>query len=429
MLESPSPKLNVPQASFLALPHKFRGFVGGFGSGKTWVGSSGLCQHAWEWPKINAGYFAPTYGQIRDIFFPTIEEVAFDWGLTTDIHETNKEVHLYSGGRYRTTILCRSMEKPGDIVGFKIGHALIDELDVMKKQKAAMAWRKIIARMRYLQDGLKNGIDVTTTPEGFKFVYEQFVKMVREKPELAKLYGLVQCSTYQNAKNLPEDYIPSLRESYPPQLIEAYIRGQFTNLATGNVYPNFDRHKNHTSATAEHGEALHIGMDFNVLNMTAIVNVVRKDQPISVAEITKGRDTPTMARMLKERYLDKGHPVSIYPDASGQNRSSKNASESDLSILKHAGFTIVVDHANPAVRDRVNAVNAMILNDVGERRWLVNTHACPVLTEAFEQQAYDNNGEPDKTTGHDHPPDAVGYFIVKRWPIAKRPASVSPLRV
>jgi hypothetical protein len=29
----------------------------------------------WEHPKINQGYFAPTYPQIRDIY-PTIEEVA-----------------------------------------------------------------------------------------------------------------------------------------------------------------------------------------------------------------------------------------------------------------------------------------------------------------------------------------------------------------
>jgi hypothetical protein len=97
--------------------------------------------------------------------------------------------------------------------------------------------------------------------------------------------------------------------------------------------------------------------------------------------------------------------------------------------LRQAGFTVVVDNTNPAVRDRVNAVNALILNDAGERRWKVNTDACPVLTEAFEQQAYDKNGEPDKKTGHDHPPDAVGYFLVKRWPITKRIATVTPLRM
>jgi hypothetical protein len=51
-----------------------------------------------------------------------------------------------------------------------------------------------------------------------------------------------------------------------------------------------------------------------------------------------------------------------------------------------------------------------------------------VTTEALEQQVWDKNGEPDKTSGFDHPNDANGYFIVKRWPIVKRTASVTPLR-
>jgi hypothetical protein len=424
-----SPKLNKPQARFLALPHKYRAFVAGFGSGKTWVGSSALCRHVWEWPKVTSGYFAPTYGQIRDIFYPTIEEVAEHWGLTTDIHESNKEVHLYGSGQYRGTILCRSMEKPGDIVGFKIGKALIDELDVMKAQKAATAWRKIIARMRFKVDGLANGIDVTTTPEGFKFVYQQFVKELRDKPALSALYGMVQASTYENAKNLPDDYIPSLLASYPPQLISAYLRGQFVNLASGNVYPDFDRRLNHTQETIREKEAVHIGLDFNVLNMTAEVNVMRDGLPLTLAEHCKVRDTPAMAKLLRETYLDNGHPVVVYPDASGGNTSSKDASESDLSILKSAGLQIVVNPANPAVKDRVNAVNAMILNAEGERRWKINTDACPVLTEALEQQAWAPSGEPDKTTGHDHPPDAQGYFLVKRFPIVKRIATVQPLRM
>ncbi|STS82048.1 Uncharacterised protein [Klebsiella pneumoniae] len=90
--------------------------------------------------------------------------------------------------------------KPDTIVGFKIGNALVDELDVLKADKARQAWRKIIARMRYKVDGLRNGIDVTTTPEGFKFVYNQFVKAVRGKPELRSMYGLVQASTFDNER-------------------------------------------------------------------------------------------------------------------------------------------------------------------------------------------------------------------------------------
>ena len=42
--------LNVPQSSFLQLPHKFKAYVAGFGSGKTFVGCAGICAHFWQWP-------------------------------------------------------------------------------------------------------------------------------------------------------------------------------------------------------------------------------------------------------------------------------------------------------------------------------------------------------------------------------------------
>ncbi|EON13144.1 phage terminase [Pandoraea sp. SD6-2] len=426
-MTTPSPTLNVPQAQFLQMPHKFRAYVAGFGSGKTWVGCTSICQHFWQWPRINQGYFAPTYPQIRDIFYPTMEEVAAVMGLAVKINQTNHEVHVYEGRKYRGTVICRSMEKPETIVGFKIGHALIDELDVMPLKKAQTAWRKIIARMRYNVPGLLNGIDVTTTPEGFKFVYQQFVKAVREKPALAEMYGLIQASTYDNELNLPDDYIPSLFESYPAQLIAAYLRGQFVNLASGSIYADFDRVKNHTDAVIAPKETLHVGMDFNVLNMTATINVVRDGLPMTLLERTKVRDTPAMARILKEDFADLGHGIVIYPDASGGNTSTKNASESDLSILKQAGFKVEVNSANPAVKDRVNAYNALILNAAGERRFRINTHACPVTTEALEQQVWGEDGQPDKKTGHDHPNDANGYFLVKKWPIVKRTATVSTL--
>lgn len=416
------PTLNHPQAQFLALPHKFRAFVAGFGSGKTWVGGAGLCQHAWQHPRVTSGYFAPTYPQIRDIFYPTIDEVAFDWGLTTKVHESNKEVHLFAGRQYRSTILCRSLEKPNEIVGFKIGHAQIDELDLLKRDKAQLAWRKIIARMRYKVDGLRNGIDVTTTPEGFKFVYQQFVKDLRDKPELTKLYGLVQASTFENERYLPDGYIDSLRCSYPPQLIDAYLRGRFVNLTSGAVYPDFDRTLNGCTEQIQAGEQLHVGMDFNVLKMAAIVFVIRDDKPHALAELVRVRDTPTMARLLTERFKAKGHGVVIYPDAAGQATSSKSASVSDLSILQQAGFTIRAPSANPPVKDRINSVNALILNDKGQRRLKVNTDNCPTYTEGLEQQVYDEHGEPDKDSGTDHTNDGGGYFLHQRWPVIKPPA-------
>lgn len=414
--------LNEPQAAFLQLPHKFKAYVAGFGSGKSWVGCAGIAAHFWQHPGINQGYFAPTYPQIRDIFYPTIEEVAFLMGLRVKIKIGDHEVDMYEGNRYRGTVICRSMEKPETIVGFKIGHAMIDELDVMNQLKAEQAWRKIIARMRYKVDGIKNGIDVATTPEGFKFVYQQFVKAVQDKPELSSLYGLVQASTYDNEENLPDDYIPSLFASYPEQLIAAYINGDFVNLTSGSVYPNFSRKLNHTDETIKENEPLFIGLDFNVNNMTACVNVIRDGLPMTLEERCKVLDTPTMAERLKTDYKDKGHDITIFPDASGGNTSSKKASESDLSILRGYGFRIESNFANPPIKDRVNSYKAMICNAKGERRFKINTNMCPVTTEALEQQIYGLDGMPDKKASKDHPNDANGYFIVKRYPIVKNTA-------
>ncbi len=427
-----APTLNVPQARFLAMPHKFKAYVAGFGSGKTWVGCGGICKGMWEFPKINQGYFAPTYPQIRDIFYPTVEEVAFDWGLKVQINESNKEVHFYAGRQYRGTTICRSMEKPATIVGFKIGNALVDELDVMPALKAQQAWRKIIARMRYNVTGLRNGIDVTTTPEGYKFVYQQFVKAVRDKPELATLYGLVQASTFDNEANLPDDYIPSLLASYPPELIKAYLRGHFTNLTSGTIYHQFDRTLNNCTDEEQPGEPLFIGMDFNVGKMAAIVHVKREGLPRAVRELVKVYDTPAMIKRIQEEFwrYEGGRYVAsrqiyIYPDASGDSRKSNCASLTDIAQLKEAGFSVMVNASNPPVKDRINSMNAMFCNALGERRYLVNVQRCPVYTESLEQQVWDKNGEPDKKADNDHPNDGGGYFIVKDYPIVKPAYSIT----
>ncbi len=378
--------------------------MAGFGSGKTWVGGAALCKHVWEWPRINSGYFAPTYPQIRDIFFPTIEEVAFDWGLKVRTKESDKEVEFYSGGQYRSTTICRSMEKPQTIVGFKVGHALVDELDVLPAAKAQQAWRKIIARMRYKVDGLKNGVDVTTTPEGFKFVYQQFVKQLREKPALASMYGLVQASTFDNELNLPDDYIPSLMESYPEQLIMAYLDGQFVNLTSGTIYTAYDRKLNGSQETIQAGEPLFVGMDFNVGKMSAIVHVKRLGLPHAVDEIINGYDTPDMIQKIKERYwLYTGteyrntRQIRIYPDASGDSRKSVRASETDISLLKQAGFIVVAPGANPPVKDRINAMNAMFRNAAGERRYRVNADRCPTYADAWNSRSGPRTASPTRS--------------------------------
>ncbi|MGE1156733.1 terminase large subunit domain-containing protein [Pseudomonas kitaguniensis] len=409
--------LNKPQFEFIKSHNKFMAFVGGYRSGKTFVGCVRMCINALEFPGIPQGYFAPTYPQITDIFYDTLPGVAEAFGLFADIVASNKRVFLRDKrGRCLSTIICKSMEHPHRIVGFNIAHALVDEIDCMPIKKADSAWKKIIARMSTVWPGREqNTIDVTTTPEGFNWVYRKFVKELAADPSQRQFYGIVHASTRQNAKNLPKDYIPSLRKSYPANLVDAYIDGLFVNLTSGSVYPNFDRRLCHTDETIRPGEQLHIGMDFNINRMAATIHVIRDGLPRLLEEATSLFDTPAMIIELKRRFP--GHGITVYPDASGKNRKSVNGSESDHSLLRAAGFMVMVNPSNPEVRDRVLAVNAMFLNGEGRRRYQINTDNCPITTQVLEQQAYDDKGQPNKD-GTEDPIDALGYFIVQRFPIA-----------
>lgn len=400
--------LTEPQDDFVFAEEQYPLFCGGFGAGKSEALFKRLLILKLKYRKLNMGYFAPSFDLINLIAFPRLTELLNQCGLKFKLNKSEKVFHIEGYGQ----IICRSMDAPNSIVGFEIGDAVIDELDTMPKDKADNAWNKIIARCRQKKpDGMPNTAAVGTTPEGFRFCYDRWEKRATEK------YKLYRAPTYSNPY-LPESYIDGLRDSYPPQLLAAYLDGKFVNLASGGVYPDFDRELNRSYETIKPREVLHIGMDFNVLKMAAVVNVLRDGQAHAVDELVNVRDTPTMCALIRDKFPD--HTIKIYPDAAGQATSSKNASESDHVIIRSFGFQIVVNGSNPMIKDRINAFNAQIMNSNNVRSFYVNTDMCPNLTEALEQQAYDKNGMPDKATGHDHVLDAQGYFIVKQFPI-KRP--------
>ena len=350
-------------------------------------------------------YYLPTYPLVEDIAYRRFPDLCERKGWAYKLNRQSAHIDFPNAGR----IVFRTMEQPHRIVGYEVAHSICDELDTLPIEKAREVWNRIIARNRQKCDW-PNTVGVATTPEGFRFVYERWSK------NPAPGYVLFRAKTMDNAANLPPDYIENLRNSYPSQLLAAYLDGEFVNLTAGSVYPEYDRRLNATNEKIQPREAVHVGMDFNVTRMAAVIHVLRDGEPHAVEELTGIFDTPSMAQVLRERYKDAGHAVMVYPDASGIGRKSVDASQSDIAVLRQAGFTVLANHANPRVKDRVMAVNRMI-NTAGVRRYRVNVDACPHLVEALEQQAYDKNGEPDKSSGLDHVIDAAGYFVVYRYPI------------
>jgi hypothetical protein len=409
--------LTATQRDFARSKAPFPCFVGGFGSGKSAAAIARAMALKAHFRDCDVAYYLPTYGLVEDIAFRRFPEVCDRKNWAYKINRQSAHIEFPNAGR----IVFRTMERPERIVGYEVAHSILDELDTLPTEKAREVWNKVIARNRQkMPSGFPNTVAVATTPEGFRFVWERWVK------NKAPGYELFRAKTMDNAANLPDGYIDNLRNSYPTTLLSAYLEGEFVNLTAGSVYAEYDRALNASSETIKPGETLHIGMDFNVSHGAAVVHVLRGDDPHAVAELTDVFDTPAMIALLKRDYA--GHPIMIYPDASGGNRKSNNASESDLSLLRTAGFRICVNPSNPRVKDRVLAVNAMIHKD-GARRYRVNPECCPQLVESLEKQAYDKHGEPAKDGGLDHILDAAGYCLVYRWPIVKRAAIVSTLRI
>ncbi len=408
------------QRAFAASRAPFPAFVGGYGAGKTQALILRLLGLLGGGSTV--AYYMPTYGLIHDLGMPrliAILEAEFGIRAKTRLVGGRPQVDVPGIGR----VLYRSMDAPEAIIGYEVVDSFFDELDTLPTDKAAQVWRLALARNRgkrqaSVQGMPPNTMAVATTPEGFRFVYDQWGRDTARAE--ANGYVIHRGRTADNPA-LDPAYIETLRASYPPNLLDAYLDGLFVNLTSGSVYPGFDRKAAHVPTVQAPNEPLHVGMDFNVMNMTAIISVIRDDRPVTVGELTGVRDTPAMAAMLRQRF--DGHSITVYPDASGNSRKSVNAQESDHSILRQAGFILRADPSNPAVRDRVNAVNKII------PEWRINTDACPTLVQSLEQQAYDKNGEPSKDGGHDHANDAVGYFLTNRWPIVRRVARVQALRI
>ena len=70
--------------------------------------------------------------------------------------------------------------------------------------------------------------------------------------------------------------------------------------------------------------------------------------------------------------------------------------------------------ANPPIRDRVAAVQALLENGKGEIRMQIDAR-CKKLIECLELQSYSEKGEPDKDAGYDHMNDAAGYLIWREF--------------
>jgi phage terminase large subunit len=389
--------LLIHQTEFVQSYAKHTILVAGFGSGKTEAAvTKSVIKLLTTDSKLNVGYYLPNYPLINDIAVPRFSQFFDDHKIKYKYNES-KKVFTTKYGK----ILLRNMTKPETIVGYETFYSIIDEIDILPKDKAKKVFNKIIARNRQVcTKGQKNSIDLVSTPEGFNFLYNFAVK------EASSDKFLIKARTSDNPF-LPDDYIDTLAAQYTIEELTAYINGEFCNLTSGSVYKSFKRDEHGSTREVLPREPIYIGMDFNIQDMSAVVHIVDGGALYAVDEFTGIYNTKEMSRQIRERYPD--NVIQINPDASCKNRRSAGVSDYDILMEDEWDFQVAARRKNPDILSRVRSVN----KSFEDGKYFVNLAKCPNYTDALEQQPF-KKGMPDKTLGIDGVLDAGGYCVVEQ---------------
>lgn len=240
-------KLYKKQRDFFLCNERFTGFIGGIGSGKSFVGAlKGLT-------KSKAGMVglvaAPTYPMLRDATLRSYLEI-----LGEGIGKFNRSemtMTLPGGGE----ILFRSADNPDRLRGPNIDWAHIDEASLCPPE----TWDIVIGRLR--GHGGAGDCWITTTPKGRNWLYARQNEI-----------RIFKASTKDNPF-LSREFVESLERSYTGQFAQQELHGDFVAFE-GLVYQNFSRDVHVRRAEDIHFEATYhvLGNDEGYTNPSVILD-------------------------------------------------------------------------------------------------------------------------------------------------------------
>jgi len=398
------------QYDFCTTSNPFPAIIGGLGSGKSQAGTDRLLILMAEDTSINTLYAMPTFDLLKLRALSGFEESLQRLGLKYKVNKSEMTIKISGMG----TIYLRSYDNPNRFIAFEVGHAVVDEIDTLKREDAELVWRKVSERVRQNTRMGYNTIGCVTTPDqGLNgFVYHKWVK------EATKGYEIVKASTYDNPF-LPDGYTDQIKANYDPILADLYLRGEFVSLTQNKQFWAFNRERHHSDMTLNDDDmSINYAIDFNVGGCCFVFFKRDGDKLVAVAE---GYGQNTQDTLIKIDTMSKAKKVA-FPDASGGNDSA-NADMTSLGLIREKQHRINAPKANPSVKASINAVNNLLSKD----RLLVNTLACPMLTEALEVLGYDDKGKPEKSNNHpsnDDFGDLTRYIVNRLYPV-RRPTTIT----
>jgi len=391
---------------------KILGTTAGFGSGKTFIVARKTIQLASLNPGTDLIVCEPNFPLLVQILLPELHAALKQFGLSYTYKATEQTFfvdfeEMDGDGNIvikTNRLICKSLENYDRLIGINASGIILDEFDTAKTELAYNAFLKLLGRLRA---GTVRQLVIVSTPEGFKAMYRIFITEKRGK--------LIKAKTTDNVF-LPDDFVQTLYDIYPENLVQAYINGEFVNLKSTTVFNHFDRKAHHATITiTDEDRSVWLGGDFNAGGCITLEAIYQQGVLYVFGEMVNS-DTFGTRDALNVKYAGR-HLYGSF-DATGAKRTS-NASQSDLDILAEAGVSLMMGQSNPHMMDSILSVNAALKK--GQLK--IDTNKCPRLTEAMEQLAYDDvTGNPEKVSGPatiDDFTDALRYLVWALMPVSK----------
>ncbi len=399
--------LTSPQQQVVDSKARFRVLISGRRFGKTYVAINELARYA-RYPNKQCWYVAPSYRQAKQIVWSDLKEKIIKHRWHSKINDSDLSILL----KNNSTIALRGADNEQSLRGVGLDFLVMDEFADIK----SYAWQEVLRPT--LSDTQGHAL-FCGSPKGYNWAYDLYVKGTQDKEwENFKF-------TTVDGGQVTKHEIEQAKNDLDERTFQQEYLASFVSYA-GIIYYNFDRKKNIIDKFDKTSDTVHIGMDFNIDPMCAVIAQIQENKIFIIDEIQIwSSNTTEMVEEIKRRYQQK---VIIYPDPSARQRKTSAAGFTDITILKNAGFEVCCRRSSPLVRDRINAVNTKLKNANGmSTLFVLNT--CKTMIKCIERQVYkENTNVPDKESGYDHFNDAIGYLVEYLYPLKREFKPTEPKR-
>ena len=401
-------QLTLPQSEIYLNPARFKVAVAGRRFGKTMLSVNMLLAQSVISANRNCWYVAPTYGAAKEIAWDMLTQT-IPQEYISKANESSLTLRLINN----STISLKGAEKPNNLRGRALDFVVLDEFADMRPE----AWYEVIRPA--LSDRLGKAVFIGT-PKGRNHFYDLWAK----GSDGADGWSSYQYTTLEGG-NVSEDEILAARADLDERTFKQEYEAEFVTYQ-GLIYYAFKRELS-VLDMKDDGGTLHIGMDFNLDPMSAVICIRKGGKLYAVDEIVMyGSNTDEMVAEIKNRYANRN--IIIYPDPASRQRKTSAGGRTDLSILQNAGFSVKAKNSHALVRDRINAVNSRLLSSDGERHFYVGSK-CKQTIKSLERQTYkEGTSIPNKDDGFDHMNDAVGYLLEYLFPVRTKYDNQQPTR-